>query len=87
MNGFTMSNPHTPSAPPLAAGCYTSRYLEALDLLTRIASRLASHQARQGAAPADGGYPDSLDYINQRLARVLALLGGRSAVEQKGLEY
>jgi hypothetical protein len=37
--------------------------------------------------PADWGYPGDLGRISQDLAYVLASLGDRSAVDQKGLAY
>jgi len=70
-----------------AAGCYAERYAEAQDLLKRIATRLAEHQKRLAAAPADWGYAGDLGRITEQLAYVLADLGDASAVRAKGLEY
>jgi hypothetical protein len=70
-----------------AAACYAARHAEAQDLLKRIASRLEQHQKAQAAEPADWGYAGDLGRITEELAYVLASLGDRSAVDQKGLEY
>ena len=37
--------------------------------------------------PANWGYPGDLGRVTEELAYVLASLGDRSAVDQKGLEY
>jgi len=70
-----------------AAHLYAVRYAEAQDLLKRIAARLAEHQKRQAATPADWGYAGDLGRITEQLAYVLADLGDPSAVDAKGLEY
>jgi len=70
-----------------AATCYAERHAEAQDLLKRIASRLEQHKKDHAAEPANWGYPGDLGRVTQELAYVLASLGDRSAVDQKGLEY
>jgi hypothetical protein len=82
-----MRNTKAQSTTQTAAGCYTARYAEAQDLLERIATRLAEHKQRQAAAPADWGYAGDLGRITEQFAYVLADLGDRSAVDEKGLEY
>ena len=77
----------TKTTKQTAAGCYAERHAEVQDLLKRIASRLADHQKRQAAVPADWGYTGDLGRITEQLAYVLADLGDRSAVDAKGLEY
>ena len=69
-----------------AAACYAARYAEAQDLLKRIATRLAEHQKRQAAAPADWGYAGDLGRLNAKLACVLADLGDESALAEQDLE-
>jgi hypothetical protein len=70
-----------------AAACYAERHAEAQDLLKRIASRLEQHRKSQAQEPADWGYAGDLGRVAEALACVLADLGDRSAVDQKGLEY
>jgi hypothetical protein len=70
-----------------AAACYTERHAEAQDLLKRIARRLERHKQDQAQEPANWGYPGDLGRVTEELAYVLASLGDRSAVDQKGLEY
>ena len=70
-----------------AAACYAERHAEAQDLLKRIASRLEQHKQDQAQEPANWGYPGDLGRVTEELAYVLASLGDRSAVHQKGLEY
>lgn len=70
-----------------AAACYAERSAEAHDQLKRIAGRLADHRKRHAAEPADWGYAGDLGRITEQLAYVLADLGDRSTVDQKGLEY
>ncbi len=70
-----------------AAACYAERHAEAQDLLKRIASRLEQHKKDQGQDPANWGYPGDLGRVTEELAYVLANLGDRSAVDQKGLDY
>ncbi|MGE5648325.1 MAG: hypothetical protein ACM336_21305 [Acidobacteriota bacterium] len=82
-----MRNTKEQTTKQTAAACYAGRHAEAQDLLKRIASRLADHQMRQTAEPADWGYPGDLGRITEQLAYVLADLGDRSAVDAKGLEY
>ena len=77
----------TKTTTQTAAGCYAERQAEAQDLLMRIAARLADHQRRQAAEPADWGYAGDLGRVIEQLAYVLADLGDQSAVVQKGLEY
>ena len=59
----------------------------AQDLLKRIATRMAEHQARQAAEPRDWGYVGDLGHINEELAQVLAALGDRTGVDELGLKY
>ncbi len=82
-----MRNTKARSTTQTAAGCYAERYAEAQDLLKRIAARLAEHQKRHAAAPADWGYAGDLGRITEQFACVLADLGDPSAVDAKGLEY
>ena len=69
-----------------AAACYAERHTECQDLLKRIASRLEQHKQDQAQAPANWGYAGDLGRVTEELAYVLASLGDRSAVDQKGLE-
>jgi hypothetical protein len=78
----TMKNP-----TKTAAAAYSQNATTAQDLLKRIATRLAEHQARQAAQPRDWGYVGDLGHINEELAQVLAGLGDRSAVDELGLKY
>jgi hypothetical protein len=82
-----MRNTKAQPATQTAAGCYAERHAEAQDLIKRIVARLAEHQKRQAAAPADWGYAGDLGRVTEQLAYVLADLGDRSAVDAKGLEY
>ena len=70
-----------------AAECYAERLTESQDLLKRIASRLEFHKECQAAEPANWGYAGDLGRVTEELAYLLASLGDRSAVDQKGLEY
>jgi uncharacterized protein (UPF0128 family) len=70
-----------------AAACYAERHAECQDLLKRIASSLEQHREHQAAEPADWGYAGDLGRVTEELAYILASLGDRSAVDQKGLEY
>ena len=70
-----------------AAACYAERHTESMDLLKRIASRLEQHQKDQVQEPANWGYAGDLGRVTEELAYILASLGDRSAVDQKGLEY
>ena len=72
---------------PTAAECYAARLAECQDLLQRIAARLQDHQQRQAQEPTHWGYTGDLGRVSEELAYVLASLGDRSAVDQKGLEY
>ena len=88
MNVMNMNKPKTDKrTKQTAAECYAERHAECQDLLKRIASRLEQHKKDQGQEPADWGYPGDLGRISQDLAYVLASLGDRSAVDQKGLAY
>lgn len=78
---------HTKTTKQSAATCYAQRQTECQDLLKRIAGRMERHAARQAQAPADWGYPGDLGRVTEELAYVLASLGDRSAVDEKGLEY
>ena len=70
-----------------AAACYAERHAECQDLLKRIASRLEQHKKDQAQEPANWGYAGDLGRVTEELAYVLASLGDRTAVDQKGLEY
>jgi uncharacterized protein (UPF0128 family) len=70
-----------------AATCYAERHAECQDLLKRIASRLEQHRKSQAKESANWGYAGDLGRMTEELAYVLASLGDRSAVDQKGLEY
>ena len=70
-----------------AAACYAERHTECQDLLKRIASRLEQHQKEQAQEPANWGHAGDLGRVTEELAYILASLGDRSAVDQKGLEY
>jgi hypothetical protein len=87
MNGVALRNTKAQTTKQTAAGCYAERHAEAQDLLERIAARVADHQKREAQEPADWGYPGDLGRITEQLAYVLADLGDRSAVDEKGLEY
>lgn len=82
MNGFAMKN-----TKQTAAQCYAERFAESQDLLQRIASRLDQHKKDQAQEPANWGFAGDLGRVTEELAYVLASLGDRSAVDQKGLEY
>ena len=86
MNGFAMTN-SAKTIKQTAVTCYAERHTECQDLLKRIASRLEQHQQRQAQQPANWGYAGDLGRVTEELAYVLARLGDRSAVDQKGLEY
>ena len=70
-----------------ADACYAERHAECQDLLKRIASRLEQHKQDQAQEPANWGYAGDLGRVTEELAYVLASVGDRSAVDQKGLEY
>lgn len=70
-----------------AAACYAERHTECQDLLKRIATRLEQHQREQAQEPANWGHAGDLGRVTNELAYILASLGDRSAVDQKGLEY
>ena len=77
----------TKTTKQTAAACYAQRHAEFEDLLKRITRRLAQHQQDQTQEPANWGYAGDLGRVTEELACVLASLGDRSAVDQKGLEY
>ena len=70
-----------------AAECYAERHAECQDLLKRIGQRLEAHSKNQEATPAHWTHSGDLGHVTEQLAYVLAFLGDRSAVDQKGLEY
>ena len=74
------------TANQTAAACYAARHAECLDLIDRIRYRLGQHQLLAGRNYFDWGYPGDLGRVTGQLARVLASLGDRSAVDAKGLE-
>jgi hypothetical protein len=77
----------TKTTKQTAAACYAERHAEAQDLLKRIAFRLDVHRGCQEQEPANWGFAGDLGRVTEELAYVLASLGDRSAVDQKGLEY
>ena len=77
----------TKTTKQTAAACYAERHAECQNLLKRIASRLERHKQDQVQDPANWGYAGDLGRVTEELAYVLASLGDRSAVDQKGLEY
>ena len=77
----------TKTTKQTAAACYEQRHTECQDLLKRIAIRLEQHRKDQAQEPANWGYAGDLGRVTEELAYVLASLGDRSAVDQKGLEY
>ncbi len=77
----------TKTTKQTAAACYAERHTECQDLLKRIASRLEQHKQDQAQEPANWGHAGDLGRVTEELAYVLASLGDRSAVDQKGLEY
>jgi len=77
----------TKTAKQSAAAGYAGRHTECQDLLKRIANRLEQHQKDQAQEPANWGYAGDLGRVAETLAYVLADLGDRSAVDQKGLKY
>jgi hypothetical protein len=77
----------TKNTKQTAADAYAARHAECADLLKRIAAQLEQHRKHQDAAPCDWGYTGDLGRVSEELAYVLASLGDRSAVDQKGLEY
>lgn len=81
------SMPRTAKTTRQTAACSAERHAECQDLLKRIASRLEQHQKDQAQAPANWGYAGDLGRVTEELAYVLASLGDRSAVDQKGLDY
>ena len=89
MNGFAMRNTKAQATKTkqTAAECYAERHTECQDLLKCIGSRLERHRKEQAREPANWGYPGDLGRVTEELAYVLASLGDRSAVDQKGLEY
>ncbi len=70
-----------------AVEAYSSRYAECAGLLKRIAAQLEEHRKRQDAEPRNWGFTGDLDYTAEQLAYVLAHLGDRTVVDQKGLSY
>jgi hypothetical protein len=70
-----------------AAACYAERHAECEKLMKRIAFQLDVHRGCQAQEPANWGYAGDLGHVTEELAYVLASLGDRSAVDQKGLEY
>ncbi len=81
------SMPRTTKTKQNAAACYAERHAECQNLLKRIASRLEQHKKEQAAEATDWGYAGDLGRVTEELAYVLASLGDRSAVDQKGLVY
>jgi hypothetical protein len=70
-----------------ATACYGQPHTECQDLPKRIECHLERHAAREARQPADCGYAGDVGRVAGELAYVLASLGNRSPVEQRGLEY
>jgi len=81
----TKTTKQTAAACPSA--CYAERYAECQDLLKRIVNAVEQHKQEQAAEPANWGHAGDLGHVSEQLAYVLAALGDRSAVDQKGLDY
>lgn len=77
----------TKNTKQTAAEVYAARHAECADLLKRVTAQLEQHRTRQAADPRDWGFAGDLGRVAEELAYVLASLGDRSAVDQKGLEY
>jgi hypothetical protein len=77
----------TKNTKQTSAEAYAERYAECAGLLKRVTAQLEQHRKRQDADPRNWGYPGDLGRVSEELAYVLASLGDRSAVDQKGLEY
>jgi len=86
MNGFAMPNIKK-TTKQTAAACYAEKHAEAKDLMKRIGRALKQHLLKQALAPTHWGHAGDLYSVTAQLARVLATLGDRSAVEAKGMEY
>ena len=70
-----------------AAACYAERHAEAKELLKRIANQLERHASQQASSPENWGHASDLGSVTEQLAYALAMLGDRSAVDAKGLNY
>lgn len=71
-----------------AAACYAECHAETKELLKRIAEQLDQHAALQADRNPDSwGYAGDLGAVTEQLAYALAMLGDRSAVDAKGLNY
>jgi hypothetical protein len=70
-----------------AAATYAERHAEANELLKRIANQLERHASQQASSPENWGHAGELGSVTEELARILATLGDRSAVDAKGLNY
>ena len=77
----------TKTTKQTAAACYAERHAECEKLLKQIAFRLDIHRGCQEQEPANWGHAGDLGRVTEELACVLASLGDRSAVDQKGLDY
>jgi hypothetical protein len=77
----------TKTTKQTAAEAYAVRHAECAGLLKRIAAQLKEHRNRQTVEPRNWGYAGDLDYAAEQLAYVLAHLGDRSVVDQKGLAW
>ena len=70
-----------------AAACYAERHAECEKLIKQIAFQLDVHRGCQAQEPANWGHAGDLGHVTEELAYVLASLGDRSVVDQKGLKY
>ena len=77
----------TKTTKQTAAACYAERHAECEKLLKRIAFQLDVHRGCQAQEPSNWGHAGDLGRVTEELACVLADLGDRSAVDQKGLKY
>ena len=77
----------TNQPPTTAAESYAACLAENQDLVVRIGKALEAHQRRQARNRSDWGHAGELGGVTEKLAYVLAMLGDRSAVDAKGLEY
>ncbi len=77
----------TKNTKQTAAEAYAARYADCADLMNRVTAQLEQHRTSQAADPGNWGFAGDLGRVAEELAYVLASLGDRSAVDQKGLEY
>ena len=88
MTVMNMEKPKTDKrTKQTAAECYAERHAECQNLLKRIGQQLEVHSRDQQATSAYWTHAGDLGHVTEQLAYILAFLGDRSAVDQKGLEY